>query len=66
MTNLRALIQSPTSLFAFEAAGRHLSFTKAARELNVSQAAVSHSIKQLEQALGVKLFIRYTRTPELT
>jgi len=42
----------------FEAAARHLSFTVAANELNVSQAAVSQQIRRLEDELGVKLFVR--------
>lgn len=44
------------ALKAFEAAGRHLSFTRAADELFVTQAAVSHQIKALEEWLGVSLF----------
>ena len=44
------------SLRAFEAAARHLSFTKAADELNVTQAAISHRIRGLEDRLGVSLF----------
>ena len=46
------------SLKSFESAARHLSFTKAADELFVTQAAVSHQIKLLEDFLGVELFIR--------
>ncbi len=49
------------ALRAFEAAARHLSFTRAAIELNVTQAAVSHQVKQLEQRLGVTLFRRLPR-----
>ena len=51
---------------AFEAAARHLSFKQAANELFVSDAAVGHQIKALEEALGVKLFNRLTRRVELT
>lgn len=51
---------------AFEAAARLLSFTEAAEELYVTQAAVSHQIKQLEDALGVKLFRRMNRGLQLT
>ncbi|GGD63645.1 transcriptional regulator GcvA [Lacimicrobium alkaliphilum] len=54
------------SLKAFEAAARHLSFTKAADELFVTQAAVSHQIKSLESFLGMKLFLRKNRTLLLT
>ena len=49
------------ALRAFEAAARHLSFTTAASELNVTQAAVSHQIKALEERLGLKLFRRVGR-----
>jgi LysR family transcriptional regulator, glycine cleavage system transcriptional activator len=51
---------------AFEAAGRLLSFTRAAEELNVTQAAVSHQIKALEDWLGTPLFRRRQRALELT
>ncbi len=54
------------TLRAFEAAARHMSFTKAAEELFVTQAAVSHQIKTLEDALGVKLFKRLNRALLLT
>jgi len=54
------------ALRAFEAAARHLSFTRAAEELNVTQAAVSHQIKALEERLGVTLFKRMNRTLLLT
>lgn len=54
------------TLRAFEAAARLLSFTKAADELYVTQAAVSHQIKTLEEALGVKLFKRMNRALLLT
>jgi len=54
------------ALRAFEAAGRHLSFTKAAAELNVTPAAISHQVKALEELLGVPLFRRLTRALRLT
>lgn len=54
------------ALKAFEAAARHLNFTKAAEDLFVTQAAVSHQIKILEDFLGVKLFHRKNRLLELT
>src|SRR3954454_3458935 len=54
------------ALRAFEAAARHLSFTAAASELNVTQAAVSHQIKALEDRLGLKLFRRAGRGLLLT
>jgi LysR family transcriptional regulator, glycine cleavage system transcriptional activator len=46
------------ALRAFEAAARHESFTRAAEELCVTQGAVSHQVKALEQELGIKLFNR--------
>ncbi|MCG8360097.1 MAG: transcriptional regulator GcvA, partial [Kiloniellales bacterium] len=55
-----------TALRAFESAGRHLSFTKAAAELNVTPAAVSHQVKALEELLEVPLFRRRTRALRLT
>ncbi|MEM7428816.1 MAG: transcriptional regulator GcvA [Pseudomonadota bacterium] len=54
------------ALKAFEAAGRHLSFTRAAAELNVTPAAISHQIKALEELLGVPLFRRLPRALRLT
>lgn len=54
------------ALRAFEAAARHLSFTRAADELRVTQAAVSHQVKALEARLGVKLFRRLPRGLLLT
>lgn len=49
------------ALVVFEAAARHLSFTRAAESLHVTQAAVSHQIKALEEWLGVALFHRIGR-----
>lgn len=54
------------ALRAFEASARHLSFTRAADELCVTQAAVSHQIKALEARLGVALFRRSNRGLHLT
>ncbi len=51
---------------AFEAAARHLSFTRAAEELHVTQAAISHQVKALEVYLGLKLFRRLNRALVLT
>lgn len=59
-------LPSLSALRVFEAAGRHLSFTKAAGELHVTQAAVSHQIKALEEQLGVQLFRRAPRRLLLT
>jgi LysR family glycine cleavage system transcriptional activator len=55
-------LPSLNALRAFEAAARHLSLTKAARELNVTPAAVSHQIKALEADLGVALLRRHKGT----
>lgn len=55
-----------SALVAFEAAARHLSFTRGARELHVTQAAVSHQVRALEEDLGVPLFLRRTRALRLT
>src|SRR6201990_1997477 len=49
-------------LRAFEAAARHMSFTDAAHELNVTQAAISHQVRGLAQRLGLKLFVRRNRS----
>lgn len=54
------------ALRAFEAAARHLSFTRAADELNVTQAAVSHQVKTLEEQIGLPLFRRLSRGLVLT
>jgi len=54
------------ALRAFEAAARHLSFTRAGLELRVTQAAVSHQVKGLEEILGVPLFRRLPRGLALT
>ncbi|CAD0184715.1 Gcv operon activator [Ruegeria sp. THAF57] len=53
-------------LRTFEAAARHLSFTGAARDLNMTQSAVSQQIKSLEGYLGQPLFLRRPRALELT
>jgi DNA-binding transcriptional LysR family regulator len=53
-------------LRAFVSAARHLSFTRAANELFVTQSAVSHEIKKLEQSLGKPLFHRVNRSLHLT
>jgi LysR family glycine cleavage system transcriptional activator len=63
---LRSRLPALEALRFFEAASRHASFTKAAKELCVSQAAVSHRIQALEAELGISLFRRLTRRVELT
>ena len=55
-----------TALRSFEAAGRHENITRAAEELFVSQAAVSRQVRELETALGLKLFERQHRRIRLT
>lgn len=55
-----------TALRAFEAAARHLSLKRAAEELNVTPAAVSHQVQQLEAALDAQLFRRGHRSVALT
>jgi LysR family glycine cleavage system transcriptional activator len=63
---LTSRLPSLNGLRAFEAAARHLSFTLAASELNVTQTAISHQIRRLEQELGIRLFIRKNRALALT
>ncbi|MFO1032990.1 MAG: transcriptional regulator GcvA [Hyphomicrobiales bacterium] len=54
------------ALRAFDAAATHLSFTRAADDLAVTPAAISHQIKELEGQLGVALFARTSRSMRLT
>lgn len=61
-----ARLPSLNGLRAFEAAARHLSFTLAAQELNVTQTAISHQIRRLEEELGIQLFVRQSRSLALT
>ncbi len=61
-----AHLPSLNALRAFEAAGRHLSFSKAAEELHVTPAAVGHQVKVLENDLGAILFNRLNRALQLT
>jgi LysR family glycine cleavage system transcriptional activator len=63
---MAARLPSLNGLRAFEAAARHLSFTNAASELNVTQTAISHQIRRLEQELGIRLFVRQNRALALT
>jgi LysR family glycine cleavage system transcriptional activator len=58
MKTLRSAIGTPSALIAFEAAGRHLNFSRAAVELNVSQPAISRQIRNLELHIGKRLFAR--------
>jgi LysR family transcriptional regulator, glycine cleavage system transcriptional activator len=54
------------ALLGFEAAARHKSFSRAAREMNLTQGAVSRQVSRLEREIGVDLFIRNRQTVELT
>ncbi len=54
------------ALRAFEASARHCSFTRAGLELRVTQTAISHQVKTLEEAMGVTLFKRLPRGLALT
>jgi LysR family glycine cleavage system transcriptional activator len=60
------MLPSLNGLRAFEAAARHMSFTRAAAELNVTQTAISHQIRRLEDQLGIPLFVRRNRALALT
>jgi LysR family glycine cleavage system transcriptional activator len=59
-------LPSLNGLRAFEAAARHKSFTRAAAELHVTQTAISHQIRRLEEQLGLQLFTRRNRALQLT
>ncbi len=63
---MRRRLPSLNALRAFEAAARHLSFKRAAEELHVTPAAISHQIKALEEELGQPLFRRLNRLLLLT
>lgn len=54
------------NMHSFSVVAKYLSFTKAAQDLNLTQGAVSHRIKNLEKQLGFPLFVRLTRRMELT
>ena len=66
METLRQLLPSLNSLVVFEAAGRLASFSAAARELRMTQAAVSYAIARLEDQLGTALFLREYRRVRLS
>ncbi len=63
---MKRWLPSLNGLRAFETVARHQSFTRAAEELNVTQTAVSHQIRTLEERLGLKLFDRRGRALRLT
>src|ERR1700739_1991283 len=66
MKSFRRLIPSLNALLDFESVARLESFTRAADELGVTQAAVSRQIRHLEELLGVPLFRRMHRSIQLT
>jgi LysR family glycine cleavage system transcriptional activator len=63
---MAALLPGTRALRTFEAAARHLNFTRAANELGLTPAAVSHQIKEIEDQLGLVLFTRTSRSIRLT
>lgn len=63
---LRQSLPSLHGLLLFEASARHLNFSKAAEELAITQSAVSHGVRQLEDAIGQSLFLREGRKLSLT
>lgn len=66
MLRFERQIGSAHNLVVFEAAARHLSFSRAAEELSVSQPAVSQALRRLEEAIGTRLFLRRHRGIALT
>ncbi|MCX2724553.1 transcriptional regulator GcvA [Roseibium salinum] len=62
----RAFVPPADTLIAFECAARHLSFTRAAEELHLTQGAISKQVRQLEDRLGVELFRRVRQRIVLT
>lgn len=66
MNDLRKNLPPLTSLLPFEAAARLESFSRAAEELHITQAAISRQVRGLEENLGVKLFVRRNRAVFLT
>ena len=66
MTKLPSKLPPMSAVRVFEAAARHQSFTRAAEELGMTQAAISYQIKVLEDRIGAPLFIRMPRQVILT
>ncbi len=64
--NQRRLLPSTSMLAAFDAAARTSSFSAAARELNLTQGAISRQIRALESQLGLELFVRYRQQVRLS
>jgi LysR family glycine cleavage system transcriptional activator len=60
------ILPGTRALRTIEAAGRHLSFTRAAEEVGLTPAAVSYQVKEIEDQLGFALFTRHRRGIELT
>src|ERR1700761_2902512 len=63
---MTARLPSLNGLRAFEAAARHLSFTLAAAQLNVTQTGISYQMRRLEEEWGIRLFVRQNRALALT
>src|SRR5579864_9347790 len=63
---MRRRLPPLNALPSFEAAARHLSFSRAADELHVTHGAVSRTVRNLEDHLGVQLMIRASRSVRLT
>jgi LysR family glycine cleavage system transcriptional activator len=63
---MKRSLPSLAAVRAFEAAARHLNFTRAAAELGMTQAAVSYQVRQLEERVGATLFRRLPRRVALT
>lgn len=66
MSNLRQLVPSTSMLLAFEAAARHMNFTRAAEELSLTQGAISRQVQALEALLDLQLFRRDGKVLALT
>jgi len=63
---MKRMLPGTRALRTFEAAGRHLNFTRAAQEVGLTPAAVSYQIKEIEDQLGITLFARTSRSIQLT
>lgn len=63
---MKRILPGTRALRTFEAAGRHLNFTRAAEEVGLTPAAVSYQIKEIEDQLGLMLFARTSRSIQLT
>lgn len=63
---MHRILPGTRALRTFEAAGRHLNFTRAADEVGLTPAAVSYQIKEIEEQLGIMLFARTSRSIQLT